>query len=258
MLLFRPISTLLSFSLIMALAGCQSTPHKSNKVQSTPVLAIGNPSAHPNDESPIPLNSSINTNANSNDNNNNFNNGNTATSQSPVTSTAIDKTNSPTATTQTAPAANIPQKFSINGKIGVTTPKQAGSAFYVWTQDGQNFAIQLAGALNAGQTNISYNGQTATLTNDKGTLHADSPEQLLAQATGWQAPISQLPYWLMGQAAPSDNQTQMDRQQRLSHAQNGAWQADFNYTNASARRPTRITMQHPDGYKVVLTLNRLK
>lgn len=172
--------------------------------------------------------------------------------QTPTINTTATGTQ-PTTATQTA----LPQKFTINGKIGLTTPKQAGSAFYVWSQNAEAFGIELSGALNAGQTNISYDGQTATLTNDKGTLTADNPEELLFKATGWQAPISQLPYWIMGQPAPSDSNNAHDNSNRLTTAYNGDWAATFDYASASESRPNRITMRHPDGYKVVLTINRL-
>ena len=175
----------------------------------------------------------------------------------PVVTTQPQPTTTVTNTT-TAPIVPIAtQQFTINGKIGVTTPKQAGSAFYIWTQQGQNFAIELAGALNAGQTKISYNGQSATLTNDKGTLNATTPEELLQRATGWQAPISQLPYWIQGQPAPSDSNDKKDNANRLLTAQNGDWSAEFVYANNSDQLPSRLTARHPDGYKVVMTINRL-
>lgn len=158
--------------------------------------------------------------------------------------------------TQTPTRTQMPKNFNINGKIGLTTPKQAGSAFYVWTQQGQNFGIELSGAFNAGQTNISFNGQTATLTNEKGEMLADNPEELLQKATGWQAPISQLPYWIMGEPAPSDSDYQQDDANRLSFAKNGEWTANFAYKNAE-NLPNRLTINHPEGYKVVLTINRL-
>ncbi|WP_019519027.1 lipoprotein insertase outer membrane protein LolB [Faucicola boevrei] len=158
--------------------------------------------------------------------------------------------------TQTPTRIQMPKNFNINGKIGLTTPKQAGSAFYVWTQQGQNFGIELSGAFNAGQTNISFNGQTARLSNEKGEMLADNPEELLQKATGWQAPISQLPYWIMGEPAPSDSEYQQDDANRLSFAKNGEWTASFAYKNAE-KLPNRLTINHPDGYKVVLTINRL-
>ena len=161
-------------------------------------------------------------------------------------------------TTEQAAASTLPSaQFTINGKIGMTTPQQAGSAFYIWTQQGQNFAIEIAGAMNAGQTKISYNGQAATLTNEKGTINAATPEELLLRATGWQAPISQLPYWIQGQPAPSDANGKKDSANRLISAQNGDWTATFSYSNSNDKLPSRLTASHPNGYKVVMTINRL-
>ena len=163
-----------------------------------------------------------------------------------------------TTTNQQAAASTLPiAQFTINGKIGMTTPQQAGSAFYTWTQQGQNFAIEIAGAMNAGQTKISYNGQSATLTNEKGTINAATPEELLLRATGWQAPISQLPYWIQGQPAPSDANGKKDSTNRLVSAQNGDWTATFSYSNSNDKLPSRLTANHPNGYKVVMTINRL-
>ena len=164
----------------------------------------------------------------------------------------------PSTTTQQADTSTLPSaQFTINGKIGMTTPQQAGSAFYIWTQQAQNFAIEIAGAMNAGQTKISYNGQSATLTNEKGTINAATPEELLLRATGWQAPISQLPYWIQGQPAPSDANGKRDSANRLISAQNGDWTATFSYSNSNDKLPSRLTASHPDGYKVVMTINRL-
>lgn len=175
----------------------------------------------------------------------------------PVVNTQTATAPSTTSTEQAAASTLPSAQFTINGKIGMTTPQQAGSAFYTWTQQGQNFAIEIAGAMNAGQTKISYNGQSATLTNEKGTINAATPEELLLRATGWQAPISQLPYWIQGQPAPSDANGKKDSINRLVSAQNGDWTATFSYSNSNDKLPSRLTASHPGGYKVVMTINRL-
>ncbi|WLP94752.1 lipoprotein insertase outer membrane protein LolB [Psychrobacter sp. M13] len=149
--------------------------------------------------------------------------------------------------------------FNINGKIGVTMPAdtgtQGGSAFYAWGQQNERFAIELIGALGIGKTNIEYDGQTATLVSEKtGTLTADDPETLLQQATGWQAPISQMPYWISGRAAPSDSAPQLDAQNRLISSANGDWSASFNY-KGNDKLPNKITAIQPAGHKVVMTIN---
>jgi len=172
-------------------------------------------------------------------------------------------TNQPTTTVQ-GQNAEQPKKlesFNITGKIGVTTPAndstgtQGGSAFYAWGQQNDRFAIELIGALGIGKTNIEYNGQTATLVSEKtGTLTADDPETLLKKATGWQAPISQMPYWISGRPAPSDSAPQMDDQSRLVSSVNGEWTASFTYKGTD-KLPSKISAVQPQGNKVVMTIN---
>lgn len=211
---------------VMVLTGCQSLHATTQPVATTPVV-----STQATTQTAVP-----------------------ATTLSQTTNASLAK---PVITPPVSPTLSN-QQFTINGKIGITTPKQAGSAFYVWTQQGQNFAIEIAGAMNAGQTKISYNGQSATLTNEKGTINAATPEELLQRATGWQAPISQLPYWIQGQPAPSDTNDKTDSNNRLVSAQNGDWTAEFSYANKGDKHPSRLTARHPNGYKVVMTINRLK
>ena len=172
-------------------------------------------------------------------------------------------TSQPTTTIQ-AQNADQPKKlesFNITGKIGVTTAAndstgaQGGSAFYAWGQQNDRFAIELIGALGIGKTNIEYNGQTATLVSEKtGTLTADDPETLLKKATGWQAPISQMPYWVSGRPAPSDSAPKLDSQNRLVSSVNGDWSASFTY-KGNEKLPNKISAVQPQGNKVVMTIN---
>lgn len=151
-------------------------------------------------------------------------------------------------------------KFNIRGKIGVTTPQneskaaQSGSAFYVWAQDNNRFAIDLTGALGIGHTTIEYNGNTAKLVSEQtGEMSAASPEELLYKATGWSAPISQMPYWISGHPAPSDSKITQDSMGRLKTATNTNWLATFSY-NAQDTLPNKIKVQRDDGHRVIMTI----
>ena len=157
----------------------------------------------------------------------------------------------------TLPTADTPLKFAITGKIGVVTAtpegRQAGSAFYAWAQEDNRFSIDLTGALGIGATQIRYNGTTATLDSERtGTMTADTPEALLLTATGWQAPISQLPHWILGRSAPDDSVADYDGSGRLVHAANGAWRAQFDYDKNSL--PSRLRITHTDQHSVTMTM----
>ncbi len=177
---------------------------------------------------------------------------------------ATPNANSNVLTGNVAQYPELLQSFNIRGKIGITTPQtqnsaaQTGSAFYVWAQEQERFAIDLTGALGIGHTVIEYDGHSATLVSDRtGEIKAASPEDLLRQATGWQAPISQLRHWISGRPAPSDTNSQLDAQGRLQTSQNGDWVASFKYKDntANARTPNKITVSRADGHKVIMTIS---
>lgn len=141
----------------------------------------------------------------------------------------------------------IPTQFQLTGKIGVRTPQQSGSAFYAWAQEDQRFAIELSGALGIGQTRIEGGNGKFSLDNSKtGYLEAESAEALLQRATGWQAPISQLPRWVMGAAIAVDSPATYDSQMRLATLTEQGWQVRFDYLDTSQpKRPSRLIMTQP-------------
>lgn len=154
--------------------------------------------------------------------------------------------------------------FAITGKIGITTQhngkKQAISAFYAWGQTADRFAIDLTGALGLGATAIRFDGKQATLSNDEfGIVSANSPELLLQKTTGWQAPISHLPYWILGKNAPGDTNSLFDGQ-KLTQTQNNHWTIQLEYNNLpkynNLPTPSRLRLRHHDGHQVVMTINQ--
>lgn len=179
----------------------------------------------------------------------------------PTLPTTVLATTPTSVATETAP----PIHFSITGKIGVRTAKQNGSAFYAWSQDGERFAIDLTGALGIGQTHIEGVPEHVTLQSAKtGLIEATTPEELLQRATGWQAPISYLPYWIDGQTASTDSTSTRDAQNRLQTLNEGGWDVTFNYPEQSQTKyPTRLVMNQvadpadPTTHnKVILTVQR--
>ncbi|MEF9956985.1 MAG: lipoprotein insertase outer membrane protein LolB, partial [Acinetobacter sp.] len=54
----------------------------------------------------------------------------------------------------TSPQIQDENNFDLQGKIGVRTPKQSGSAFFTWVQQQDQFDIELTGILGVGKTQI--------------------------------------------------------------------------------------------------------
>lgn len=167
----------------------------------------------------------------------------------------------PSTTQTTTPTHTNPvdqknlQNFKITGKIGVRTPKQNGSAFYGWTQVGEQFAIDLTGALGVGQTSIRGQAGDVTLTSSKtGTIHAATPEELLNKATGWEAPITQLITWVNGQPSSQSAKISKDSNQRITQIHEGGWSAQLSYTNAEQYPNKLVLIDDAQQNRVTLTI----
>lgn len=123
--------------------------------------------------------------------------------------------------------------FNLQGKIGVRTPQQSGSAFFTWAQQQDQFDIELTGILGVGKTQIEGKPGQVTLNSAKtGLITAATPEELLEKATGWQAPIMHLAYWVQAKPATQNAQISKDENNRLKQLIEDGWTVDFSYKDA--------------------------
>lgn len=134
------------------------------------------------------------------------------------------------------------ENFAIQGKIGIRTPEQTNSAFYTWVQQDEQYSIELSGILGIGLTQIDGDAQQVSLTNAQvGTITAPTAEELLKQATGWVAPISNLKFWIQAQTRHSSAQVQYDEQQRPTIIVEDGWQVELDYNDLNSK-PYRLIL----------------
>lgn len=156
----------------------------------------------------------------------------------PVNTTPILESSTDQTATQTPK-----NQFNLQGKIGVKTPQQSGSAFYTWAQDQDNFDIQLSGILGIGKTIIEGRPGQVTLNSSKtGEITAETPEELLEQATGWVAPITHIIDWVQARPASKEAKIQKDTAQRISQIDEDGWIVDLTY-NESATLPNKLILK---------------
>ncbi len=136
----------------------------------------------------------------------------------------------PTAPEEAQSTNEAIDQFALQGKIGVRTPQQSGSAFFTWQQQQDKFDIELSGILGVGKTQITGSTGQVTLNSAKtGEIHADSPEELLERATGWHAPITHLIKWVQAKPATDLAVVNKDQQQRITHITEDDWDVDLSY-----------------------------
>lgn len=143
------------------------------------------------------------------------------------------------------PVSSSPQslnEFSLQGKIGVKSPQQSGSAFFTWEQKQDQFDIELSGILGLGKTQISgQTGQVSLNSAKTGLITAETPEELLQRATGWQAPITHLVHWVQAKPATLQAKLEKDLQQRITEIDEDGWNIQLSY-NETATLPNRLIL----------------
>ena len=133
--------------------------------------------------------------------------------------------------------------FNLQGKIGVKTPGQSGSAFFTWAQQQDEFDIELSGILGVGKTQISGTPGQVTLNSAKtGLIQAETPEELLERATGWQAPITHLVDWVQAKPATTQATISKDESNRPIQFLEDGWTVDLSY-NAQAQLPNKLILK---------------
>ncbi|HEY7773141.1 MAG TPA: lipoprotein insertase outer membrane protein LolB [Marinagarivorans sp.] len=94
-------------------------------------------------------------------------------------------------------------KWQALGKIKISVDDEPHSASFDWQQFSDNYTINFFGPFGYGSSWLRRTSKGVTLESpDRAIQWAPTPEQLLQQTVGWQAPIQELQYWIKGQPAP--------------------------------------------------------
>ncbi len=154
--------------------------------------------------------------------------------------------------------------WELNGKLGIRTSDESGSASLKWAQQFANYQINLSGPL--GQKRMIITGTPDKVRLEQSgsdALEAKSAEALIKEAAGWTLPVTQLTYWVRGVPAPKQRITWLQQNESglIAQLQQGGWSITYsNYKNYPLRPhsdspspdsqtftlPGKITAEHGD------------
>ncbi len=119
--------------------------------------------------------------------------------------------------------------WQINGKLGIRSEKESGSAVLFWLQRQDYFDIRLSGPLGQGSTRLTgRQGAVSLEIANRGTFQASSAEELMQQQLGWSLPVENLLWWVRGLPAPhSKSQVQLDSNSLLAKLEQDQWQVEY-------------------------------
>jgi len=117
--------------------------------------------------------------------------------------------------------------WRLEGRIGVVTEDDGGSATLHWQQSPQSYQIELFGPFGSGRVRLHGNDTSAVLETSEGeALYAGSAEALFEQGLGWPVPVAPLRRWVLGLSDERDA-FELDGQGRLASLTHDRWQVDF-------------------------------
>lgn len=147
------------------------------------------------------------------------------------------------------------QNWSAEGKLGLKFKDKGGSLYFTWAETEAGFTLDLSGPLGQGQTRLAGKSGLVTLDNSStGHVEAETPEAVMQQTMGWQAPVSYLRFWLRGLPATTQAELQRGAGGELTQIREDGWQADIErYSDAGHYHlPSKLVITGPDTRIIVV------
>jgi outer membrane lipoprotein LolB len=119
------------------------------------------------------------------------------------------------------------QHWKLTGRIGITTAQESNSASFSWEKNRDTLELRIYGSFGVTYAHlISKPGQASIELSDDEVYHDTDAERLLWQTTGWQIPVNQMQYWILGipTQAPS---FELDSLGYLAKLNYGYWRVDY-------------------------------
>ncbi len=144
------------------------------------------------------------------------------------------------------PQENLTSGFELTGRVAIRYGDEAASAKVQWRHGEGVDDMLITNAMGQGIARITRAGGAVTLqTADAQQYQAANAEMLTQQVLGWRLPLSGLPDWLRGRAAPGEEaQTSPGADGQLLELRQDDWRIE--YQEYREGRPIRIRLTRPD------------
>jgi outer membrane lipoprotein LolB len=145
------------------------------------------------------------------------------------------------------PQLQARDRFTLKGRVAVATGTDGFNARLRWTQDGKQTHMSLDGPLGAGGVQVTSDGSAVSIVTSHGDrLDNDAARAELTSRLGFDPPIGDLRYWVLGVPEPSHPaQESLDAQQRLATLEQDGWQILYTgYMSVGGEwLPSKLTLQ---------------
>jgi len=135
---------------------------------------------------------------------------------------------------------HVDGKLSLRSLLAEANAPSAQVLRFNWQQQAQDFSATLTGPLGFGRVNIAQKNQRIYFTKGKTHIEANDIDQLFAQQTGWDLPISYLRYWALGLPSPEQSFTlnnTVNNTNKITSFKQAGWQIHYPSITLTAPYP---------------------
>ena len=146
--------------------------------------------------------------------------------------------------------------WQANAKVAIAIQKKTQSAKMTWLQQDSQFDITFSGPFGHAGPRISGSDTSVTLLIPKEQpLTGSSASALLQQRLGWQLPVENARYWMLGIPSPTSESEVTLKDERLLSLQQDGWIINYtDYTKVDDEyRPSKIIITRGD-FKILLVI----
>ena len=120
-------------------------------------------------------------------------------------------------------------KWEMTGRAGIKTASDGFTASLHWIQQGTTSEARIQGALGVGGLRVRASGDSLEIDTSKGEhIGPDEAAAELERAIGFDLPVTELRYWLLGVPAPNLEATEeLDEHGRLVRLSQQGWNLTF-------------------------------
>lgn len=145
--------------------------------------------------------------------------------------------------------------WTLKGRLNIRQANNSNTVSINWKQMGQDFEINLSGALGIGATMISGNQNFIRLQQgNENPIEAENMDELSRNHLGYGFPAEALHYWVRGIPSPDspavieldENQLLASLNQRDARGDNWQLKYDRYHNRDGLSLPGRIRVSHPD------------
>ena len=122
------------------------------------------------------------------------------------------------------------KNWALAGSLSITHNKKRDIARFKWTQNQNDYIVNISGPLNINSIRIVGNPNNVELwRTSKQCIKASTPEQLTLDQLGWQLPVSNIRYWILALPTPTSkiDSIYFDQYGHLTDLKQNGWQIKY-------------------------------